>query len=252
MEHNLKATVRYDGAGFRGWQVQPGMRTVQGELERALSRIARRHVRIIGAGRTDAGVHALAQVFSFTWPVPPAPGALRNSLSRMLGPEIRVERIEPVPRDFHARRSAVAKRYAYALLLARDPDPFCARYAWSIPWDIDPDRLAQLGSRLTGEHDFAGFQCAGASVKTTVRTLYSLDIHRGGLVGACDTEGLWRIEFRANGFLYKMARNITGVLVDVARGQLPEARLGELLASPGPFRGHTAPPHGLFLVEVVY
>lgn len=252
MEYNLKATVRYDGTDFAGWQVQPDARTVQGELENALSLIAGQRVRIRGAGRTDAGVHALGQVFSCQWPREPDLDRLRASVSRMLGPEIRVERIEEVPAEFDARRSAVSKRYAYALDFTREPDPFIARYAWRVPWDIEPSRLADLAGQFVGEHDFAAFQCSGASAKTTVRTLHSVDMTRGGVVSPCDAENIWRLEFCGDAFLYKMVRNITGILVDVARGQLPETRPAELLASPGPFRGHTAPAHGLFLVEVSY
>jgi len=252
MDHTLKATVRYDGTGFSGWQVQPNVPTVQGKLEAALSQIATQPIRIHGAARTDAGVHALAQVFSCSWPRQPDLRRLRKSLSKMLRPEIRVERIEEVPADFHARYSAVAKRYAYAISLASEPDPLAARYAWCVPWDMDPARLAALGRQLVGRHDFAGFQCSGGSVKTTVRALDAIEVHRGGVVGAYNAGELWRIEFRGNGFLYKMVRNIMGTLVDIARGCTPETRLAELLASPGPFAGYTAPPHGLFLVEVVY
>jgi len=252
MERNLKATVRYDGAGFAGWQVQPGQRTVQGEIEGALSRIASQRITIHGAGRTDAGVHALGQVFSFLWPVPPDPERLRRSVSNMLGPEIRLESVEVVAADFHARYSAVSKRYAYAISLSREPDPLSARYAWCVPWPIEIARLRELAQRMVGEHDFAGLQCSGASVQSTVRTLHAVEVLEGGVVAPFDAADLWRIEFHGSGFLYKMVRNITGTLVDVARGKLPEERLDALLASPGPYRGHTSPAHGLTLVEVRY
>lgn len=252
MDCNLKATVRYDGTGFAGWQVQPNARTIQGEIEGALSRIASQPVRIHGAGRTDAGVHALGQVFSCSWPKEPDTARLVRSLSGMLGPEIRIESIEVVPPEFNARYSAKSKRYAYAIALTSDPDPFSARYAWCVPWRVDIARLGQLAQSLAGEHDFAGFQCSGTHTHTTVRTLYSVEVLPGGIVGPCDAENLYRIEFRGNGFLYKMVRNITGVLVDIARGALPEQHLNDTLASPGPFHGHTAPAHGLVLMEVRY
>jgi tRNA pseudouridine38-40 synthase len=170
----------------------------------------------------------------------------------MLSPELRVERIEAVPPEFHARKSAVAKRYAYALSLSREPDPLSARYAWCVPAPFDVERLAAVARRLEGEHDFAGFQSSGSSVRTTVRTIHEARMVPGGIVGPCDAEGLWRLEFRGNGFLYKMVRNIVGTLYDIARGHFPESRIDEALASPGPFRGHTAPAHGLALVTVEY
>jgi tRNA pseudouridine38-40 synthase len=170
----------------------------------------------------------------------------------MLGPEIRVASMQQAAPDFHARFSAVSKRYAYTLSLCREPDPFSARYAWRIPWKIDVRRLADLARRLVGTRDFAGFQCAGASVETTLRTLHSVELFNGGVVDPCDARDLWQLEFCGDGFLYKMVRNIVGTTVDIARGVLPEGRLAERLASKGPFRGHTAPAHGLTLIEVGY
>jgi tRNA pseudouridine38-40 synthase len=252
MERNLKAAVRYDGTGFAGWQVQPNARTIQGEIERALSTIASQAIRIHGSGRTDAGVHALGQVCSFRWPGEHDPARLCRSLSKMLAPEIRVERIEEVPPEFDARYSAVAKRYAYAVSLGREADPFSARYAWCLPRSIDVMHAAALAGRLVGQHDFAGFQCSNTTVQMTVRTMHSVVLHRGGIVGPCDSDRLWRIEFCADGFLYKMIRNIMGTVVDIARGTTPQTRLDELLASPGPFHGYTAPAHGLALMEVRY
>jgi len=252
MESNLKVTVRYDGTGFAGWQVQPEMRTIQGELERIMSQIAGAPIRIHGAGRTDAGVHALGQVFSCRWPRKPDTDRLRKSISAMLSPEIRAEHVEEVPLDFHARSSAVAKRYAYTIALAKEPDPFWARYTWCLPHTIDLDRLAALCLKVVGEHDFAGFQCSRSAVQTTVRTLYAVKLQQGGIVAPRDAENLWHIEFHGNGFLYKMVRNITGTLVEIARDALPEERLQELFAAPGPFHGHTAPAHGLALLEVIY
>ena len=163
----LKAIIRYDGTKFAGWQKQPGTRTVQGVLEEALSRMAGETVTIQGAARTDAGVHALGQVFSCDWPGRAGVDQLRRSLSRILSPEIRVERVEEAPPGFSARHDALGKRYAYTIELGRDPDPFSARYAWCVPSRIDPRRIAELGARLVGEHDFAGFQCTGSSAGST-------------------------------------------------------------------------------------
>ena len=252
MNLRLKAVVRYDGTDFSGWQIQPNGRTVQGELERALAQIAGEPVRVHGAGRTDAGVHALAQVCHFEWRAAASPDRLRRALSRMLAPEIRVDAVEEAPPDFHARYSAVGKRYAYCLSCEREPDPFTARYVWHMPWTVDPARMAELAQRLVGEHDFAGFQGGNASVATTVRTIHGIALRPGAVVGPCDAPDVFRLEFHGNGFLYKMIRNITGALVDVARGALPPSRIDDLLASPGPYHGHTAPAHGLILRAVEY
>jgi len=249
---NIKAVVRYDGSRFSGWQVQPGRKTVQGELERVLSTVAGETVKVRGSGRTDAGVHALAQVCNFQWPRALDAGRLQRSVCGMLGPDLRVESVEAVPEDFDARFSATAKRYAYAFCLARFADPFVAPYAWLVPWRVDLDLLAERAENLEGRHDFAGFQCSGASVKTTERTLFSVRLLEGGFAGPADAKGLWRLEFYGDGFLYKMVRNITGTLIDIARGNLTRETLQKRLGSGGPYKGYTAPAHGLALVAVEY
>jgi len=252
MEQTLKAVVRYHGTDFSGWQAQPDQRTVQGVIEEALERIAGQPVRIAGAGRTDAGVHALGQVFSCRWPGPKQPEELRRSLSQLLGPEIRIDSIDVVPDDFHAQRSAASKRYAYVICQSAEADPFMDKYAWTIPWEIDRDTVLKLADRIVGEHDFAGFCSSGSSVETTVRTIHSADIHDGAVVGPTDAENVWQIEFHGNGFLYKMVRNLVGTIIDIARGQTPESRLDKLLHAPAPYHGFTAPAKGLFLAEVEY
>lgn len=252
-EQNVRGTFRYVGAGFSGWQVQPGERTVQGEIEQALSRIAGRDIRVHGAGRTDSGVHALAQVCSFRWAAGADLDKLSRSLTKMLGPEIQCVEASVAPERFHARKSATAKRYWYTLSLAKYADPFTAPFAWTPPQGVELERLRSLCKRFEGEHDFAGFQSGGAGEKeSTVRTIYSVLVAPGGVMTPCDAKDLWHIEFHGTGFLYKMVRNITGTMIDVARGNLPESRIDELLASGAPYHGHTAPAHGLTLVEVSY
>ncbi|MBX7258935.1 MAG: tRNA pseudouridine(38-40) synthase TruA [Candidatus Hydrogenedentes bacterium] len=248
-----KAVVRYVGTGFAGWQVQPRQRTVQGALEEALRTISGQPVRVTGAGRTDSGVHALGQVCSFVWRANADLDQLRRSLSCMLAPEIRVLSIEPAPREFHARKSAAGKRYSYSLYLGPEADPFTAAYAWRVSPKLNLDRLASLCPLIEGEHDFAGFQSSGASEKlSTVRTLHSVRLAPGGVFSPLDARDLWRVEFHGNGFLYKMIRNIVGTFTEIARGALSESRIEERLSSPGPYRGLTAPAHGLTLIEVLY
>lgn len=253
MTTNYKAVVRYVGTGFAGWQVQPDARTVQGEIMEALARISGSPVTVHGASRTDSGVHALGQVCSFSMAGPMDAARLRRSLSQMLGPEIRFVTLELAEDDFHARKSATAKRYWYALDFGREPDPFSAPFAWHGPREVNLDRLATLCKRFEGERDFAGFEGSRAAPKhSTVRNLFSVRLNKGGVVQASDATALWRLEFHGNGFLYKMVRNITGTLVDVARGHLPESRIDALLTASGPYHGFTAPGHGLTLMEVLY
>jgi tRNA pseudouridine38-40 synthase len=248
----MRGTVRYDGTDFAGWQVQPGQRTVQGELENVLARIAGAPVRIAGAGRTDAGVHALGQVFSFRWPAARDWNRLSRSLSSMVGPDFRVERLEEAPAQFHARKSAVGKRYAYSFAQARLPDPLSVRYAWSMGWDLDMEVLRECARRIEGEHDFAGFQGGQGTAKSTVRRIKRVELLEGAVIGPVDAADHWRLEFSGNGFLFHMVRNLVGTMVDVARGYLDMGELDRRLNGAGPFKGHSAPAHGLTLMEVRY
>jgi tRNA pseudouridine38-40 synthase len=252
MSQRIKGIVRYDGTDYAGWQVQPGVPTIQGVMEEKLALIAGQPVRIMSAGRTDAGVHALGQVVSFDWTSDVPLDRLRRSLCQMLSPSIRIENLERAADDFHATYSAKSKRYAYVLCQARDPDPFAARYTWCVPREIDRRQVHELAQRVVGTHDFAGFCASGSLVETTVRTISSVKVLDGPVVGPNDYHDLWRIEFDGNGFLYKMVRNLTGTLIDIARGQLPESTIDERLHAPMPYLGYTAPAQGLFLLDVKY
>jgi tRNA pseudouridine38-40 synthase len=252
METTLKGRVRYDGTRFAGWQRQRHARSVQGEIEAALTRIARRPISIQGAARTDAGVHALGQVFSCTWPGTPPP-RLRHALSQLLAPEIRVDALETAPPGFNARFDAIGKCYGYAFEVAKEADPLAAPYAWHVHYDIDFDRLRACLPLLRGTHDFAGFQSTGSQLRhTTVRTLHRIALLPGPVIGPCDNPRLWRLEIEGNGFLYHMVRNLVGSLIEIARGRFPLDFIEAALASPGPFRGYCAPAQGLVLMEVYY
>jgi tRNA pseudouridine38-40 synthase len=253
MGQRIRGIIRYDGTNFAGWQVQPNQRTVQGALEEALGRIAGEPIRVISAGRTDAGTHALGQVFSCDWSADVPLDQLRRRLSQMLVPDARIESIEPAPDDFHATWHAKSKRYAYVVNLAREPDPFAVRYSWCIfRDDLDRAHVNELALRLTGKHDFAGFCSNGAQVDDTVRTLISATIADGPVVGPAGAQEYLRLEFEGDGFLYKMVRNLTGTIIEIALGKLPESTLDERLHGPGPYLGYSAPARGLFLMEVKY
>lgn len=248
-----KGTVCYDGTGYVGWQRQDNGPTVQGELEAALSRIADRPVAIQGAGRTDSGVHAFGQVFSFEWPGEP-PQRLRHAVSKMLGPRIRVTALEPAAPDFNARFSATGKTYRYAIDNAQEPWPLCARYAWHVPHKLDFALIESLLPDIEGTRDFGGFQSVGAQMKTnTVRTVHSVRLLRGeGIVTPAGYTPIFSLEYQGDGFLYKMVRNLTGTLIEIGRGRFEPDFIREQLAAGGPFLGHCAPPHGLAMMEVRY
>ena len=247
----LKCIVRYNGAPFAGWQRQPGQRTVQGEIEGALSRIANSPIAIQGAGRTDAGVHALGQVFSCQWPGT-SPSRLAHAVSCMLAPDIHLVSVEAAQPDFNARFDAQWKRYVYAFDFGRVADPFSACFAWHVPYRVDLDLMRKTLTQFVGAHDFAGFQSAGSQIRETKRTIYTAELLHGGFCGPTDNDCLYRIELTGDGFLYKMVRNICGTLVEVARGRFTPAFAGQLLAAGDVFRGHCAPPHGLALATVSY
>jgi tRNA pseudouridine38-40 synthase len=233
METTLKCTVAYCGGPFAGWQRQAGQRTVQGDIEAAMSRIANQPIAIQGAGRTDAGVHALGQVFSCVWPGQP-PERLRYALNKMLAPDIRIEDMTVVPEGFNARFDATSKIYRYAMALTRAPHPWAAGFSWQVPFAVDLDLLRTLLPQIEGTHDFAGFESAGAQERrSTVRTIYSVRLVEGGLLHAPGQEGLYALEYHGNGFLYRMVRNLTGTLIEIARGRFAPEKLQQCLHSPG-------------------
>lgn len=250
--HSIKVVVRYDGSDFSGWQIQPNAPTIQEAIETTLATLAGHPVKIAGAGRTDSGVHALGQVFNCEWPVRFPLVKLQRSLNKILTPSIRIESMETVAEDFHASFSATGKRYVYAIVPQQHADPFSARYAWNIPWEVEPARVEALAQRFVGTHDFAGFSCSGSEAKTTTRTIHAIEVKPGAVVGPMDEDHAWHIEYHGEGFLYKMVRNLTGTLLNVARGHLPESTIDERLAAPAPYRGYTAPAKGLFMKEVLY
>ncbi|TVR48573.1 MAG: tRNA pseudouridine(38-40) synthase TruA [Puniceicoccaceae bacterium] len=240
-----KCTCAYEGTAYCGWQLQDGQPSVQGTIEAALGRLLERPVRIHGSGRTDSGVHALGQVFHFDANWSHGTEDLLAALRTRLPPDIQVYRAVSAPPRWHARLSAVAKRYHYRLHLGQ-PSPFERRYVWAHPRPLDIDRIAAAARLLEGRHDFKGFRALGSSeLESTVRHLRRLHVTRTG--------PRIRIVAEADGFLYKMARSLTGALIALGRGQITESDLTNLLRTGerGP-HFETAPAHGLFLERVFY
>jgi tRNA pseudouridine38-40 synthase len=247
----LKLTLEYDGRGFHGWQSQAedGRRTVQATLEQALSRVAGERAVVQGAGRTDAGVHALGQVASVRLERSSlGPDALRDALNATLPADLAVTAAEEAPDGFHARKDAVGKHYRYLLLARRAPAPLLAGHVWHRRGVLDTAGMAAAGAALVGRHDFSAFRAAAGAARSPVRILSRLTV-------ADDParHGLVRIDLEANGFLMHMARIIVGTLVEVGRGRIPPSRVGEILAAGRRAdAGPTAPAEGLYLVEVRY
>lgn len=240
-------TLAYDGTDFSGWQLQARDRTVQGVIETALNTIMGAPVRLHGAGRTDAGVHALGQTAHFDCPERRADIPWQRALNALLPEDVRVLASRRVPDDFHARFRAQAKTYEYALWHTRE---FCLpqrrRFVWSCG-PLDFTAMEEAARLLTGEHDFASFQNTGTPVKSTIRTVTAISRHPG----PTPHESVWR--FTANGFLKQMVRNLVGCLVACGRGQITPDEAGRILRAADRAQAQaTAPPQGLTMVSVEY
>jgi tRNA pseudouridine38-40 synthase len=244
----LRLTVEYEGTRYLGWQPQPGGPTVQGELERALAVVLREPVRVRGAGRTDAGVHAAGQVAAV--PLAQAPGdlgRLRRSLNALLPDDVAVRDVALVDDAFDPRRHARSRVYAYRIFNAPAPSPFWRRWAWHVPLPLATDAMAAAARLLEGEHDFAAFRGADAreTPRSTVRRVLASAMH--------DEPPLLVYRVEATAFLKHMVRNVVGTLVEVGSGVRSPQSVAEVLAGRDRTRaGATAPPHGLTLVEVRY
>jgi tRNA pseudouridine38-40 synthase len=246
-ERRVKLTLQYDGAGFAGWQVQPGRRTVQGELEAALSRLADRPVTVIGAGRTDRGVHATGQVASAVLSAKWQPRALHRALDALLPADVWVAAIADVPLSFHARYDAVARGYVYRVGARPEArSPFLRRWCWPVRGALAPQSLADAAARFVGEKSFRAFAKAGQPERGERCTVLRSEWRPWRRVG---------FEYRvvANRFLHHMVRYMVGTMVDVARGRRPADEIDALLRGDGGLEtSPPAPPEGLFLTRVFY
>lgn len=246
--HKFKLTLAYDGTQYSGWQIQPNAVTIQEILQNKLEIMLKSEVNVIGSGRTDAGVHAMGQVAHFRHNEELDLFKVLASLNGLLPRDIRVKKVETVPDDFHARFSAIGKEYHYHLNLNFVQDPFKRLYSWHLPEKINLELLQECAQLFVGTHDFSSFANeakAGAAAKNPIRTIKRIDmIH--------EREGV-RLEFEAGSFLYKMVRNLTGIIVEVAKGKRNISTVTEILAAKDRRQaGRAAPAHGLFLMKVKY
>lgn len=242
---NIKLTFEYDGTDFFGYQRQREGRTVQGELEKALSVITDRAVTVYSAGRTDTGVHALGQVANFHTESGLAIDRMMKGLNSILPGDIAIKRIEIVPDDFHARFSARSRRYEYFI----DPRPlrsvFNRRFALHVPYSIDSEAIRKACRYLPGEKDFSSFRCSHDASDHSVRRIIEAGIDVRGEVLALFFEG--------SSFLQHMVRIIVGTLLSVGRGRMTAEMFSEVIdAKDRRVAGPTAPPHGLYLTRVRY
>jgi len=245
---NLKITLQYDGTNYVGWQRQAAGTSIQGLLEEALAPMAGGAVVVHGAGRTDAGVHALAQIATVSFGGALEAPTLARALNAVLPSDVRVLAVDEVPHEFHARFSAVGKVYEYRIVNAPIVSPFVVRYAWHVSQPLDIEAMRAASTELVGAHDFAAFQGAGSDVGSSERFVRRLewDVGRG-----FELPIVMRIE--GDGFLRHMVRNIVGTLVEVGVGRWPPSRVADILASRDRSgAGPTAPALGLFLVRVEY
>ena len=245
-DRTWKLTLSYDGTDFAGWQVQPGKPTVQGRLESALARIEGVPIKVSGSGRTDAGVHALAQVASCSMQNPIPGYGLLKALNRLLPPSIRVTSACEALAGFHARYEATAKTYEYRIHRGAICPPFESRYVYWHPYPLDEEAMCRAARSFEGKRDFGSLASAGRGVMdSTVRTVFSSDLRseRDRLV--------YRV--RGSRFLYRMVRNVVGTLLEVGRGNLRPDDIDHMLrARDRRAAGPTAPARGLFLASVEY
>lgn len=235
--------VAYDGTEFHGWQLQPGVRTVEGELNKVISEWTGNDTCVIGASRTDTGVHALGNLAVFDLELNVPTERIAYALNTKLPADVKIQEAIEVASDFHPRRCASRKTYEYHIYASKFPMPLANRYAYYTYLKPDTEKMQQAASYLIGEHDFKSFCCVRTQAESTVRTIYNIEISK------IENEIVIKIE--GNGFLYNMVRIIAGTLLDVGSGKTAPDEIGEILnRCDRTFAGPTLPPEGLRLCGI--
>ncbi len=244
-ERRLRLLLEYDGTGLVGWQRQHNGVSVQGMLEEAVAGMVGRPTTVVGASRTDAGVHATGQVASFVTDAQIPDDGFRRGLNNVLAPQVSVVEVKQVPLEFHPRHDSKGKRYRYRLLCRSSPAPLERLFSWQRPMPLRIDDMRRAAEVLIGEQDFAAFRGQGCQAKTTMRNIKRVDILADEHRVAIDVYG--------NAFLRNMVRIIAGTLVDIGEGRMPVDVFKTMLDTRDrTLGGQTAPPHGLTLCEVLY
>ncbi len=247
-ERTIKLTIAYDGTDYHGWQIQPGLKTVQGTLCGAVSDLCQTPTHVAGSGRTDAGVHAQGQVGVFTTGCSLPIETFHLAINQCLPRDIAACNAQIVPPDFDVIRHVRQKHYQYTLHLARVPNVRSARFSWLYPGRLDCHMMQEAAQSLKGEHDFRSFACTVESDQNTVRILDTCHVH----LSEQDPNTLI-IDVKGHGFLHHMVRIIVGTLVDIGKGHWPASHMSEILAAKNrKAAGHLAPPQGLCLMAVDY
>jgi tRNA pseudouridine38-40 synthase len=247
---NIKLVLAYDGTEFAGWQIQPDAPTIQGTLAQAIEKLTGEKKLPQGSGRTDAGVHALAQVATFSTESSIPTENFLKALNSNLPPSIRALEISEVPSSFHARKSAVGKTYRYRIYRGSVCPPFLTRYVWHYPYPLNKDAMAQAAEKVIGEHDFTSFAAVDPErgreeAVSNVRKISSSEWKAAG------DEFVYTVQ--GNGFLHHMVRNLVGTFLLAGKGTVPPDEITRILeARSRAAAGATAPAHGLYLVSVEY
>jgi len=242
---NIKLTVEYDGTNYHGWQMQANCDSIQAVLERAISTFLRTPTRVIGSGRTDAGVHALGQVVSFVTEKEMQPYRIRRALNALTPPDITIKEVGIVPEFFDPRRDARSRVYEYHILNRPTPSPFYLKRAWHLHNPLNVEAMRAAISCLLGEHDFTSFRAAGCDAAHPIRKVFRTTLEQRG--------DLLVFAIEATAFLRHMVRNLVGTLVEVGLGERAPESFQELLELRDRTRaGETAPACGLYLTEVRY
>ena len=242
---NIKLTIEYDGTAYHGWQRQPRHISIQQVIKEKIEIIAKEKINLIGASRTDAGVHALGQVANFRTESRMDEGEWLRALNSLLPSDIVIKKTETVPFDFHSRFSAKGKQYKYLILNQPVPSALNRNYAWHIPYPLKITGMRKAARFLIGRHNFSSFRASSCSAKNPVRTIKRLTITK--------KDSFIQFTIEADAFLHHMVRNIVGTLVYVGMGKLLPTQIENILKSKDRrLAGKTAPPHGLYLVKVIY
>lgn len=242
---NIKLTIEYDGTQFGGWQKQPNKLNIQGEIEKAIQTVTGKEVELIGSGRTDAGVHAFAQVANFKIDTDFPLEKMAIAFNSQLKKSIRIKKVEEVDEEFHSRYHCHKKTYGYIIENSEQGTAIYRNMTYHVPQLLDIEAMQKAANYLVGEHDFSSFKSSGTSSKSSVRTIYSAQVLK-------EQERVV-IQLTGNGFLYNMVRIISGTLVEIGKGEKkPEEMKTILEAKDRSLAGKTLPPQGLFLMNVEY
>lgn len=242
---NVKLTIEYDGTNYHGWQIQKNANTIQGILVDTLEKLTGEEIILNGSGRTDSKVHAYSQTANFKTNSNIPAKRFSYALNRLLPEDIIVKKSEEVDMDFHARFSVQGKMYRYLIYNSKFRSALLRNRAWHIPYSLNFEEMKKSANFFIGTHDFSAFKASGSSVKSSIRTISHISLEK--------KDEVISLEIAGNGFLYNMVRIITGTLIDVGRGKIKYKDIKEIIEGLDRKKaGKTAPPEGLYLVEVYY